>query len=332
MAIPMITNLPVRRTGRGGYTTPAKDFQVLNDKTLREHIGALHHGQQELVGLNKLIQRELGLPIDHKRSLIANILYALIPARLRGSLCAEEFDSLELIERLMRTNVDNVQEAMRRLSDCAIATRQELDELGSDLKRAETEGWDARQLQQYMADKADIRIYDVVDQILDSEFKGLSEAEKEKRRIGLLSELRSNIALGEQLMETLGVVCAAGLKVFHQAVGQYHAYTRVYRPIAVIRDAARVLTDTDHSMYAARDALECTVKKSLQVIELAVDAAEMVDNYSIASGDMKGLLEARRKRLNDKLRALEAANDKSVVKQLKPAIAGDPESAIAGGG
>lgn len=61
-------------------------------------------------------------------------------------------------------------------------------------------------------------------------------------------------------------------------------------------------------MYVAKDALIATFRTSLQAIELAVDAANMVNNYSIASGDMQGLLNSGRARLDQKLKALEASN------------------------
>ena len=67
-------------------------------------------------------------------------------------------------------------------------------------------------------------------------------------------------------------------------------------------------------MYAAKDALVATFRMSLQAIELAVDAANMVNNYSIASGDMKGLLSSGRARLDQKLKALKASNN-----SVKPA-------------
>ena len=71
---------------------------------------------------------------------------------------------------------------------------------------------------------------------------------------------------------------------------------------------SKALIDTNHSMYAAKDALVATFRTSLQAIELAVEAANMVNNYSIASGDMKGLLESGRARLDQKLKALEVSN------------------------
>ena len=150
--------------------------------------------------------------------------------------------------------------------------------------------------------------------MLEIEFNALSQEEKEIRKIDLLDKLRSTVVIGGELMETIGKVCSAGLQVFHRGVTQYYDYVNFYRPISVIRDSAKSFIDTNHSMYAAKDALVATFIMSLQAIELAVDAANMVNNYSIASGDMKGLLSSGRARLDQKLKALKASNN-----SVKPA-------------
>ena len=191
------------------------------------------------------------------------------------------------------------------------------------METAQKENWNAQTLQEYIAGKSGIQVYDVVARLLDIEFNALTPKEKEIRKDDLLDKLRSTVVIGNELMETIGKVCSAGLQVFHRGVTQYYDYVNFYRPISVIRDSAKALIDTNHSMYAAKDALVATFRTSLQAIELAVDAANMVNNYSIASGDMKGLLESGRARLDQKLKALEVSN-RSVrppIRSVRPPIA-----------
>lgn len=310
-------NLPMRRYngGNGHGIVAQQEFGSLNDRALQENILALKESRKELEGINKLVKKALDLPSDRKRNIIAKFLNYLIPTSWYESLptsimklMAEENDVLELIEALMRSNIDSVQDALRELAACAILKREELNTLEADLETAQKENWDAQQLQGYIAGKAEIQVYDVLARLLDIEFNALTQEEKEIRKNDLLNKLRSTVVIGDELMETIGKVCSAGFQVFHRGVTQYYDYVNFYRPISVIRDSARALIDTNHSMYAAKDALIATFRTSLQAIELAVDAANMVNNYSIASDDMKGLLESGRTRLDQKLKALEASN------------------------
>lgn len=310
-------NLPMRRYngGNGHSIASQQEFGSLNDRALQENITALKESRKELEGINKMVKTALDLPSDRKRSVIAKFLNYLVPTSWYESLptsvmklMAEENDVLELIETLMRSNIDSVQNALRELAACAITKREELNILEADLETARKENWSAQELQEYIAGKAEIQVYDVVARLLDIEFNALTSEEKEIRKNDLLDKLRSTVLIGDELMETIGKVCSAGLQVFHRSVTQYFDYVSFYRPISVIRDAAKSFIETNHSMYAAKDALVATFRTSLQAIELAVDAANMVNNYSIASGDMQGLLKSGRVRLDQKLKALEVSN------------------------
>lgn len=310
-------NLPVRKYngGNGHGIVVQQEFGSLSDRALQENIAALKGSRKELEGINKLVKTALDLPSDRKRTIVAKLLNYLVPTSWYESLppsvmklIAEENDVLELIETLMRSNVNGVQDALRELAACAITKREELNALETDLESAQRENWDAQQLQEYIADKAEIQVYDVVARLLDIEFNALTQEEKDIRKNDLLDNLRSTVVIGGELMETIGKVCSAGLQIFHRGVVQYYNYVNFYRSISVIRDSAKSFIETNHSMYAAKDALVATFRTSLQAIELAVDAASMVNNYSIASGDMKGLLESGRARLDQKLKALETSN------------------------
>lgn len=318
----VVTGLPVRRFNQarssGFDRVEKKELVSVRDRAVSEAVVALAASKDELVKINDFIRRGLDLPQDRKRSIVAKLMHLLLPKGWYEhlpeglmKLIAEEYDVLELIERLMRTNNDNIQEALRELAACAIAKRQELNELAADIKQATDEGWNAATLQNYIATRAEIRIYDEVAQLLEGEFNAFTDEEKDRKKAQLLDLLRSNILVGEELMATAAKVCSAGLEVFHSGVAAYYNYIHFYRPIAIMRDAALIMVDTNQSMYAARDALSATFRASIRAIECAVEAASLAGNYSIASGDMQSLLRSGAKRLEERLKEFRVSSGRN---------------------
>lgn len=312
-------SMPIRRVGQNNVAVATrKEYGLVKDGALAKMMESLKQSKKELEELNNYIKQWCDLPNDRKRSFAAKICYNVLPKKVYSVLpsgflkfLAEESDVLELIERLMRENVNNTQDALRELAACAISKRQMLDEIEDDLEAARNENWDAQTLQQYMAEKSGIAIYEEVSRLLDAEFNAILEEEKERRKGELLDQLDANIKIGEQFIETLVRVCSAGLDIFHQGICQYYNYINFYRPVAVIRDSAKALIDMNKSMYAAKDALVATFQASLKAIETAVDAASMVEKYSIVAPDMEKLLESGRKRLDDKMRTLTILKDRN---------------------
>lgn len=324
-----MTNMPMLNSRQSSNKFSAssyrRNFQSPNDRSLKENMKALNASKEELANNNKLVKKALDLPTDRTRSLAAQILHFVIPRRFYDSLpegmmkfIAEEYDVLEQIERLMRTNVNNTQDALRNIAACAQSKAEDLDNLAADIATAQKENWDAQQLQQYMAERAGVPIYEEVARLLDNEFSILAPEEREKRKIQLLEQLQSNIVIGEELIRTLSKVCSAGLEIFHRGVGQYFDYVNIYRPVAVIRDSAQTMVDMNQSMYAAKDAVVATFQASLRAIEVAVDAGILVSNYKIASSDMKNLLETGQKRIMGKLKTLQATTEKLALKPAQP--------------
>ena len=311
-------SLALVRSGSSGskHSTLSRErtLRSASDRALQDNIKALETSRNELNEINGFLKTALNLPSDRARSWLARALHFIIPERayqkLPNSLVkfvAEEYDVLELIERLMRTNINKVQEALRNLAICAVEKNEQMKQLGDDVQRAREENWDAQQLHQFMLEKAEIEILPEIARLLDSEFNFLAPEERERRKEELLNQLESNIVIGQALTETTSKVCSAGLGILHRAAGQYFDYANVYGPIAIIRDSARTLTDTNHAMYASKDAVVATFEVSVKAIETAVEAARMVNNYSIASADMKGLMENGQKRLGDKLIDVQAS-------------------------
>ena len=327
---------PVGGRGNGGKgLVPRREFQSQKDRALQDNVKALSSSRGELENINAMIRDELNLPTSRVRNALGRVLHALVPSKMYSSLpsglvkfIGEETDVLEYIEKLQRTNVDNTQAALRDLAYAAAEKRRQLDELMADIELAERENWDAQKLQQYMASKADVQIYEEVATLLDKEFSVLPDEEKEKRKLELLAHLKSNVMIGETLMGTMAKVCVAGLQVFHKGVEQYYNYVNFYRPIAVMRDSAKTMVDMNQSMTAGKDALVATFQASLQAIDVALDASKMTQAYSIASPDMAKLLESGQQRLEAKIEALAASQQLEHQKQAevgKPEVVRDAE-------
>ena len=310
----MMPTLPARARSTTNVT---RRIASTSDRALQDNIKALGQSRKELEGLDKTLRRVLKLPSDKTRGALAKILHALTPQSLYPhlpervvKLVAEEYDVLELIERLMRSNLDNIQSALRNLAFTAQEKRMQLDELAGDLAKAKEEGWDAQRIQAYLADKAGIQIYEEVSDLLNREFNILPADEREARKEELLAQLQSNIVIGGTLMTTMGKVCGAGLQIFHRGVGRYFDYMNVYRPLTVIRDSAESMTEMNTSMFAAKDALVATFQTSVEAIKASIEATTIVNRYSIASSDMKGLLEKGGKEIDEKLKLLRASTQR----------------------
>ena len=301
----------VRRVGVGSFVSRRPEMRSVNDRTLQESIRSLKDSSDELDGLNDSLRKALDLPTDRVKGLMARCLHFIVPKSFYPSLpdgmvrfMAEEYDVLEQIGSLQRRNVNNTQDALRNLAIASMAKKEEIDGLMSDIKRAKEENWDARQLQQYVAERAEVEIYDEIGKLFDSEFDILGDEEREIRKTQLLDQLESNTVIAQELIGVMRTTCSAGLSVLHRAVGHYFDYVTVYRPVAVIRDAAKALTDTNKGMYVAKDAVMMTFKASVDAIRKSVKAAQLVSNYSLVSGDMNKMLDEAHGLINADTKAL----------------------------
>src|SRR3989344_1237432 len=112
-------SLALVRSGSSGskHSTLSRErtLRSTSDRALQENIKALETSRNELNEINVFLKKALNLPTDKARSWIAKLMHSLIPqsaySKLPNSMVkfvAEEYDVLELIERLMRTNINGV--------------------------------------------------------------------------------------------------------------------------------------------------------------------------------------------------------------------------------
>lgn len=306
-------------------TYPFASLSSVNDSALRDALAALSQSHKRLIKMDSFIRKSLALPKDRQRGLLVRLISFMVPKTLYPILpqtlverTAEESDALVSVGSSMRRNVDNAQDALCELGSCASEGRQALNSLEADIRKAKEENWDAQRLQQYMADRAGIQIYDIIAKLLNFEFDTLSGETKEERKQALLDQLESAVVIIRSLMGTVDKACSVGLGVLHKLMVQYFLYTNFCIPVAVIRDSAITMLDSDGSLYAAKDALLTTLQEALTGLEYAADAASMVDRYTLASTDMDDVLKAGQERLNEKLKALQAVDGRAlVIKQVR---------------
>ena len=265
-----------------------------HDRSLKNHVVALTKGRDELKDLNRQIQKQLELSPNRVQELVAKMTDMVIPdwviERLPASVAkyiGEGEDVLEYLEGALRSNINNIQKGLQELATRAVAKEEDLEKLAADIAQAKNENWDALQFLEYLAQETGTEVYEAVQKLLTDEYAVISPEEKENRRVEFLQQLESNVVVGGTIMKMLSQVCMAGIQIFYAGMSQYYDYTRVYRDIASIRDAAKDMTDTNRSIQDARDALQITLEKSLKAIGLAVEAATLAEKYSITSNNMK---------------------------------------------
>ena len=295
-------------------TRPTKGsvVQFRPNQNIERHMQVLHKSKQELESINKNIRKFLGLELGWGHSIFGRMFGKLVPKRFYGVMpatilkwVAEEADVLEQIEGMMRECINNNQEAVANVASCALTEAEELQIFVSDIESAEKDGWSARQLQEYMAAESQIAINPAIAQLLDEKFNVCTDAQKEGKRKELIEQLKILALTRRKLIETLGSTCDAGLGQLNAAVGQYYAYSRVYRPTTVIRNSAKDMLQTDQSLYAARQVLMTTISASVNAIENIIKSAGAVNEYHIASTEFHRLLDESNKRIDTGLAELE---------------------------
>ena len=282
---------------------------IHGNQEFRASIKKLEESRKRLSRLNKVIRSRLSLGRGARiAEYCGKVISPLVPDKVREYLpasiipfCSEEVDALALIEQSQRSNLTDIQLSLNAMATVARNKRTELDSLKMDIETARREEWDAERLQRYITTRAGIKLYDEVSRLLSSEFQTLPVKEKELRKEHLLARLDSNIEVGKTLMNMLVEVCLAGLETFHYATAEYHDYVHTYRPISVIRDAAKTLARTNETMYLGGDALVATSTESLKAIECVLDTARLTEQYSVASARSKEAFERGRQSLREKI-------------------------------
>jgi len=177
----------------------------LIDRDLQENIKTLTIVRNSFDKVDKMVRKAFDLETNRGKRWLARTMGYLTPKFLYEHMpegmvtfIAEEYDVLELIEHKMRDQINNAQASLRNIANCAVAKKQEINELRSDLEQAKREEWDAQQLHQYITEKAGILVDPEIEQLLDEQFTVLSFDEREGRRTDLFNQLEANAAIGDE--------------------------------------------------------------------------------------------------------------------------------------
>lgn len=302
-----------------------RNMRSTSDRALQESIAAVEKSKNDFVELNNYIRHILDLPTNRAKSWFAKGLNFLIPKRfypklpnMLVKLIAEELDALEATEGVFRTKVNNIQMGVKDLTHAIKQKGAEIETLRSDFEQAQEKNWNARELHEYMLDKAGLEVDEEIAELLDDKFNVLSEKEKESRKQRLLQQLERNVSQGRSLVVVGVKACYAGLEVFEAWAGEYYNFVSFYKPLAAIRNSAETMIEGAQVMYASRDALASTFDVSVHAIENALEAVRKCKDYSIVSADMQKLLETGNKKIDDKLKLL-AGEDQKRISGLAPA-------------
>ncbi len=301
----------------------ANDLQERRDNEMGEVIERLAGRKKELERIDKQVRETLDLNPPNPFVRLARGICRAVPKSLSSKLpdslakyCADQRDVLEHLETAFRGNITNIQEDLKLLAACARAKNDEMLQLDKDLLEAEDKAWDAKQLQEYMAKRAGQTPDKEVAALLDKEFTMLSDEQKEIRKQYLLKQLRSQIALGRELISTMGRVCSGSLAIYHTAMAGYVAYVNAMRPMQRIRDVAHVLVETNTTVCVAPDALRQIFKTSIESLGTALETAKKIEQLSVTAGscDLTALMESGRAKLDQQLLEF----DRSLGKIEKP--------------
>lgn len=303
-------SLPLQRNGKGVYEY---EPQSKKDTKLQSAIATLEEFGSSFEDTKEEIKSLMGMGTGGRRATLARIVYWITPSFLRGvlpepiqKLMLEYEEPLEAMERYLRERVDNTQTAVMAVADSTFEEKKNWEEFKKDLDTAIAENWDAQRLQNYMAEKAGIEVYDQVANLLAEEFSVLSEEEREERKHWLLEQIKGNIRNKEGVVKLLGGTSTAGLRIFHYGLEQYYSFTNIYKPAIEIRKAAQGITELNASMFAAMDTLCLTFDQSVQAMLLSLQTLKLYQEYNIASPKMARFIEEEYVRIEKELEELKA--------------------------
>lgn len=299
---------------------PQTDFAVNSDKALQTYVSTISKSQQNIQAVDATVREMLAGPRNKVASYVARLLGAVVPEQWWDMMpvsmvkyVADEYDALEYMEGLMREGGDRLQLALKNVLCVLEKKSQDIKDLDNDLARAKREGWDAEALQQYISERAEIKIYEEVARFLNAQFSMLSQEERSRQQEVLLSQLHDNVEIGARLIDILIKVSLAGYEAFRSWSVQYFNYMEIYKPMIAVRDAGQTLTDANLAMFIAKDAVRATYLRSLDAIELGLEGVKILETYSLVSHDMQKLFDSGRERLEKKLLELTGASNNNTL-------------------
>lgn len=291
-----------------------KNHLVLTNETqFREIVEKLKESRETLRETNEQLERFLDPEKENEKRALSFWL-SLIPAQLR-QFAPERFVQsvpklrekprpLEKLEEHMRRNIGNVQDVMRDLAAAAMEKKDECTKLEEIITKAKKEEWSARELQEFIACTLDIQVDPTIQQLMNKDLDYLPDKEKKRQQKEILRQLLETSRTGRELMAVVQRVCVAGLDVLEGQMMQYFQYVFVLRPILTIEKAATEFTSADEAVYKSRVAIGTVAQRALEAIGVAIEAAGLADQFTIASPSMNAILSEGRLQIEEKAKLL----------------------------
>lgn len=305
--------------GKNGALAKRSGGQVIDLKVVKSCMNDLAERRGAISELNGDIRKMIGESSNSPRAIMARMMQKVIPRRVQQILpngvtkfIADETDMLERVETQLRENTNGAQDTLMSLVGMAKTTREEMVELARDITQARQENWDARALQDYIAEKSGIPLYAEVSDLFDKEFGVLTDEERELRKDELLTSLMAMLKVGDANMAMMGKVCGVVSREFNVAMVQFLSYLKAYKPMIVFRDAAKQITEMNASMFIAKGALDLTFVTALDAITLSMDVIQQAGKFSISSPATVKMLEDGKAHLEEKLAAFDKARAENI--------------------
>ncbi|MBI2064745.1 MAG: hypothetical protein HYT62_01685 [Candidatus Yanofskybacteria bacterium] len=313
----MATQSLTRRAGAGSSMSRRSDMKLFIDRAVQDGVRDIKESAEALKSLDGDLRRELDVPLDRTKSMMAKVLNMVIPKRFYSDLpnslvryMGEAQDVIIQIGSDKRHHCNNIQIGLRNLYDAANAKKEQLAELRATIETAQRENWNARQLQEYMTKSVGIEVFREISDLLDEEFGILGEEEQEARKQQLLDQLHNATVGGERFMKLMAGVVSAGLSVFSAGVASYFEYELFEHDTIQLREAAKAFVDVNKGIYAGRAAITGTITTSIDGIRKAVKMAELYNKCSLFSDDFLEVLDEAEELVSKDIKSLDNPSSK----------------------
>ncbi len=320
----MRTEIACRTNGANVLFKENKGYK--SDRDLKQNLETLKKCRKDFKNLSEWLIKTLDLPVNGNKRRLIKFFSKIIPKRglevLPESVAlwiAEETNAADMAHGMLRENINNVQEVVQNLAVSAIHEEEKLKNFAEDIKKAEEESWDIRELQQYLCEQTNLPVPQGVEDLLDGHYDILSLEQKEEKRSELLNRLKNNAVGRKRLIEAHGKVCALGLEVWHAGVCQYFDYVTIMQPLKVISEAAQGMADMNAVAYAAKEIVKKYLELSSETLANVAEATSKIHEYAVSAPDTMELMENVTKKLGGHIRKIEDAQKKITALDIKKA-------------
>jgi len=214
-----------------------------------------------------------------------------------GKFADKMVDPMSIVEHDLKAFINAMQGSLINLQEIAENERDKILELKQALKQAVDEEWGFEEIRRYIIEKANIKIDDRIQKLMDMEIEFTDEKDIEEKRKNLLEIMQANISTGEELLGLIMQVVFNSLSIFEGAINQYYSFTAIAEPMKIINQSAKTLVNGTKGAYQAKELILSILKTSIDAIDSASEAAKLTDQYRLNDSTMVQALKTARHQL-----------------------------------